>query len=111
MTEPLEPTETARPPLERPALDPKERMTIEPGRMPEQDATARATNFGEVNLGLTEQMAILEAERCLQCKKPDVHRGLPGARSTSRGSSTSWREGDMRGRRRVARSTTTRCRA
>ena len=62
----------------RPSAHPKERMTIERVRMPEQDARSGAANFREVNLGYTEQLAVLEAERCLQCKNPVVHRRLPG---------------------------------
>jgi glutamate synthase (NADPH/NADH) small chain len=58
-------------------LTPKERMALKRVAMPEQDATARAANFGEVNLGLTEQLAILEAERCLQCPKPYCVDGCP----------------------------------
>jgi glutamate synthase (NADPH/NADH) small chain len=45
--------------------------------MPEQDAGARATVFSEVNLGYTEQLAVLEAERCLQCKNPKCIDGCP----------------------------------
>ena len=58
-------------------LTPKERMTIERVHMPEQDALARAANFREVNLGYTEQLAVLEAERCLQCKNPVCIDGCP----------------------------------
>ncbi|HLR35121.1 MAG TPA: bifunctional dihydroorotate dehydrogenase B NAD binding subunit/NADPH-dependent glutamate synthase, partial [Tissierellales bacterium] len=36
----------------------------------EQDPKVRATNFDEVCLGYTEEEAIKEAKRCLQCKKP-----------------------------------------
>jgi len=45
--------------------------------MPEQEATVRATNFREVNLGLTYQLAMLEAERCLECPKPYCVDGCP----------------------------------
>ena len=45
--------------------------------MPEQDATARAANFLEVNLGLPERLALLEADRCLQCKDPKCMQGCP----------------------------------
>ena len=45
--------------------------------MPEQDATARAANFGEVNLGFNEQLALIEADRCLQCKDPRCVSGCP----------------------------------
>jgi glutamate synthase (NADPH/NADH) small chain len=78
MTEPREPTEPTPPP-ERPVLTQKERMAIDRVEMPEQDATARAGNFSEVNLGLTYQMAIREAERCLQCPKPYCIAGCPVA--------------------------------
>jgi glutamate synthase (NADPH/NADH) small chain len=47
--------------------------------MPEQDAMARARNFAEVNLGYTEQLAIIEADRCLQCPKPYCIDGCPVA--------------------------------
>lgn len=58
-------------------LSPKERMAIQRQSMPEQDATARARNFDEVNLGFTEQLALLEAERCIQCKDPKCVKGCP----------------------------------
>ena len=45
--------------------------------MPEQDAAARAANFLEVNLGLPERLALLEADRCLQCKDPRCMEGCP----------------------------------
>ncbi|MBE2215032.1 MAG: NADPH-dependent glutamate synthase [Opitutaceae bacterium] len=58
-------------------LSPKERLAIQRQAMPEQDATARAHNFAEVNLGFTEQLALLEAERCIQCKDPKCVNGCP----------------------------------
>ena len=58
-------------------LTTKQRLAIERQQMPEQVAFARATNFTEVNLGFTEQLALLEAERCLQCKDPKCVRGCP----------------------------------
>ena len=36
----------------------------------EQDPKVRATNFQEVSYGFTEEQAIAEAKRCLNCKKP-----------------------------------------
>jgi glutamate synthase (NADPH/NADH) small chain len=45
--------------------------------MPEQEGAVRAHNFGEVNLGLTYQLAMLEAERCIQCPKPFCVEGCP----------------------------------
>ena len=68
--EPLEPEVT-------PALTQKERMAIDRVAMPEQEGDLRAHNFREVNLGLTYQLAMLEAERCLQCPKPYCIDGCP----------------------------------
>jgi glutamate synthase (NADPH/NADH) small chain len=62
---------------EREPLTQKERMQIDRVSMPEQAAELRAVNFREVNLGLTEQLAMLEAERCLQCPKPYCIDGCP----------------------------------
>ena len=45
--------------------------------MPEQEANVRNKNFLEVSLGYTEEMAINEAKRCLQCKKPLCVGGCP----------------------------------
>jgi len=45
--------------------------------MLEQDALLRSANFGEVNLGLPEKVALLEAERCLQCRDPKCVSGCP----------------------------------
>jgi glutamate synthase (NADPH/NADH) small chain len=55
----------------------KQRLHIERQKMPEQNAAARAANFEEVNLGFTEQLALLEADRCLQCKDPRCVKGCP----------------------------------
>jgi glutamate synthase (NADPH/NADH) small chain len=48
-------------------------------RMPEQAASDRAANFTEVALGLTEEMAVAEASRCLGCKKPKCVERCPVA--------------------------------
>ncbi|RJQ55595.1 MAG: NADPH-dependent glutamate synthase [Actinobacteria bacterium] len=45
--------------------------------MPEQDAKARGKNFNEVALGYTEDQAIQEALRCLQCKNRPCIEGCP----------------------------------
>jgi glutamate synthase (NADPH/NADH) small chain len=45
--------------------------------MPEQDPHVRAKNFEEVTLGYTEEQALLESSRCLQCKKPFCTTGCP----------------------------------
>ncbi len=58
-------------------MDEKERMKIPRQKMPEQPPQARARNFDEVPLGYSEKTAILEAERCLQCKKPLCVGGCP----------------------------------
>jgi glutamate synthase (NADPH/NADH) small chain len=46
-------------------------------KMPEQSAETRIHNFEEVNQGLTEELAVQEALRCLQCKKPKCMEGCP----------------------------------
>ena len=43
----------------------------------EQDPAVRAKNFDEVSFGLTEQQALAEAGRCLQCKKPRCVEACP----------------------------------
>ncbi|MDR2039607.1 MAG: NADPH-dependent glutamate synthase [Bacteroidales bacterium] len=45
--------------------------------MPEQDPMVRATNQLEVNLGLTEEQAVGEATRCLDCPDPTCITGCP----------------------------------
>jgi glutamate synthase (NADPH/NADH) small chain len=45
--------------------------------MPEQKPEVRKRNFDEVPLGYTVQMAMEEASRCLQCKKPGCVAGCP----------------------------------
>lgn len=45
--------------------------------MPVQVAGERIRNFFEVALGFSEEQALLEAERCLQCKKPLCIEGCP----------------------------------
>jgi len=45
--------------------------------MAEQDPLIRNANFEEVNLGLPEKVALLEAERCLLCKDPKCITGCP----------------------------------
>jgi glutamate synthase (NADPH/NADH) small chain len=45
--------------------------------MKEQDPKARVKNFNEVPLGYSESEAVLEARRCVQCKKPLCVKGCP----------------------------------
>jgi glutamate synthase (NADPH/NADH) small chain len=45
--------------------------------MPCQDPFARGHNFLEVALGFTEEQALLEAQRCINCKNPTCITGCP----------------------------------
>ena len=45
--------------------------------MPEQDPKERSRNFKEVPYGYTPELALKEANRCLQCKKPKCVEGCP----------------------------------
>ncbi|MHA1961257.1 MAG: NADPH-dependent glutamate synthase [Candidatus Thorarchaeota archaeon] len=56
---------------------PKERMAIPRVKMPEQNPDARARNFEEVPLGITPEMAMREAIRCLSCRKEPCVTGCP----------------------------------
>ncbi len=62
----------------RSAVKPKERTAIERVKMPELDPAYRATTrTEEVNIGLTPEMAMTEAKRCLDCAKPSCVEGCP----------------------------------
>ncbi|MDR0186978.1 bifunctional dihydroorotate dehydrogenase B NAD binding subunit/NADPH-dependent glutamate synthase [Prevotella brunnea] len=62
----------------RKSMKPKERTAIERVRMPELDPIYRATTrTEEVNKGLTTEMAMREAQRCLDCAKPTCMEGCP----------------------------------
>lgn len=62
----------------RASMKAKERTSIERVNMPELDPAYRATTrLEEVNLGLTKEMAIREAKRCLDCAKPTCVEGCP----------------------------------
>ena len=62
----------------RKSMKPKDRMSIERVIMPELDPVYRATTrTEEVNIGLTEEMALTEAKRCLDCPKPTCVEGCP----------------------------------
>jgi len=60
-----------------PELPKKERMKIPRHPMPEQKPEERVRNFTEVALGYTAEMAMMEAQRCLQCEKPLCVQGCP----------------------------------
>ncbi|MFA5322364.1 MAG: NADPH-dependent glutamate synthase [Smithella sp.] len=46
-------------------------------KMPEQEPQKRVHNFEEVPFGYSEETAIIEAKRCIQCKKPACIVGCP----------------------------------
>ena len=55
----------------------KANMSMTRNAMPVQDAKVRAHNFDEVALGYTEEQAIDEANRCLNCKNMPCVDGCP----------------------------------
>ncbi|MBE6693761.1 MAG: NADPH-dependent glutamate synthase [Ruminococcaceae bacterium] len=55
----------------------KANMSLKRNTMPTQDAKVRAHNFDEVALGYTEEQAIDEAMRCLNCKNMPCVDGCP----------------------------------
>jgi glutamate synthase (NADPH/NADH) small chain len=62
----------------RKAMKAKERTDIPRVHMPELDAEYRShSRLEEVNLGLTAEMAMLEAKRCLDCANPTCMLGCP----------------------------------
>jgi glutamate synthase (NADPH/NADH) small chain len=61
----------------REKLKSRERTQLERLHMPEQPPEKRIKNFTEVNLGLTEEQAIHEARRCIDCPKPTCITGCP----------------------------------
>jgi len=58
-------------PAKRPPVD------LERRDMPTQEAEDRVFNFDEVALGYTVELAMAEAARCLDCKKPNCIAGCP----------------------------------
>lgn len=62
----------------RTTMKPKDRTKMERVQMPELDPVYRATTrTEEVNKGLTKEMALTEAKRCLDCAKPTCVEGCP----------------------------------
>jgi len=59
------------------ALSVKQRLAIARVEMPAQDPQLRAHNFSEVNLGLSPELAVREASRCLGCKNRPCVAGCP----------------------------------
>lgn len=66
-------------------LGPKDRLKLPPQTLPKQDPRSRIQNWDEVSLPLDEEVARLEAARCLQCpgapciKACPLHNDVPGA--------------------------------
>jgi glutamate synthase (NADPH/NADH) small chain len=56
---------------------PKPKVKKKAVPMPKQKPEVRRHNFNEVALGYTEEQAIEEANRCLQCPKPQCVPGCP----------------------------------
>lgn len=52
-------------------------MSLTKNEMPVQDPNVRNSNFKEVALGYTEEQAIDEAKRCLNCKNKPCTNGCP----------------------------------
>lgn len=61
----------------RESLKAAQRSAIQRVFMPAQDGQIRSKNHEEVNLGLTNEMAIQEASRCLDCTNPTCISGCP----------------------------------
>ena len=56
---------------------PKSKINLNRVDMPRQDPKVRAHNYKEVALGYTDEMALLEATRCIQCPKRPCVAGCP----------------------------------
>ncbi len=63
----------------RDAMPAKERTAIPRVKMPELSPEVRVTNFEEVNRGLTQEQALTESTRCLDCPDPQCVTGCPVA--------------------------------
>ena len=61
------------------SLSKRERLAIDRQVMPTRDSGQRSQSFDEVNMGFTEHLALLEAQRCLACKRATCVEGCPVA--------------------------------
>ena len=61
----------------RKSMKAKERTNMERVMMPEQEPDVRNKNAAEVNQGITEEMAVAESHRCLDCANPTCTTGCP----------------------------------
>ena len=55
----------------------KKKLDLNRVSIPKQEPLVRKRNFSEVALGYTEEQALREASRCIQCKKPACIDGCP----------------------------------
>ena len=58
-------------------ISPKDKMLIPQQMMPVREPSARARQMEEVALGYTQEQAMIEASRCLQCKNQPCVEGCP----------------------------------
>ncbi|MEE8329145.1 MAG: NADPH-dependent glutamate synthase [Thermodesulfovibrionia bacterium] len=63
--------------MEEASVKKKRKIIPKKTPVPEQDPGKRRSNFNEVALGYTPELARKEAERCLNCKKPICIQGCP----------------------------------
>ncbi len=63
--------------IEDGSLGPKDKAAIPPQEMPTQEPLTRARIMTEVAIGYTREQAIVEANRCLQCKNAPCVNGCP----------------------------------
>ena len=61
----------------RKKIKPKERIAMKRVKMPEANPLERIKSYVEVNSGLTEEQAVIEAQRCLDCVNPTCIEGCP----------------------------------
>jgi len=61
----------------RKSMKNKDRTAIPRVKMPEMDPEVRSHTYDEVNLGLTEALALEESHRCLDCVDPTCISGCP----------------------------------
>ena len=55
----------------------KDRIAMQRVKMPEANPLERIKSYVEVNSGLTEEQAVIEAQRCLDCVNPTCIEGCP----------------------------------
>ena len=55
----------------------KERMNLPHQEMILREPEERVCNFEEVPIGYTHEQAVMEASRCLQCRKPECVKACP----------------------------------